>query len=240
MADTNHLLLPLMSAAQSQKHLTHNDAIIMLDALVQLAVIDRDLATPPASPSEGDRYIAASGAAGAWVGSDFNIFYYTNGAWTKIVPKAGFLAWVVDEQLLVFWNGSSWAPVNAVTDLAAQVVTANGAGTGITVVDELLTVSGASTTSTISFPNRSIIQAASVRVVTAVTGATSFDCGITGELNKFGGSLGIAAGSTNVGVIGPTAVYANTPVILTANGSNFTGGEVRVALHYVTASAPSS
>ena len=75
--------------------------------------------------------------------------------------------------------------------------------------------------------------------MTAITGATSYDCGITGEAQKFGGSLGIAAGSTNRGVIGPQAFYADTPIRLTARGGNFTGGAVRIAIHLLTVELPS-
>ena len=53
MDDTPNLGLPYIMAAQSQKHVTHNEAIRVLDAMVQLAVLDRDLSAPPVSPAEG-------------------------------------------------------------------------------------------------------------------------------------------------------------------------------------------
>jgi hypothetical protein len=62
--DTPNLRLPYIMAAQSQKHVTHNEAIRALDAVVQLAVLDRDLAAPPVSPAEGDRYIVAANPTG--------------------------------------------------------------------------------------------------------------------------------------------------------------------------------
>ena len=74
----------------------------------------------------------------------------------------------------------------------------------------------------------------------SLTGASSYDCGIAGEPSKFGGSLGAAAGSTNSGVIGPTAFYSDTPIRLTANGGNFTGGKVRIAVHTLTCGVPLS
>jgi hypothetical protein len=83
-----------------------------------------------------------------------------------------------------------------------------------------------------SFPTPSW---ATTRTITATTGAASYDCGIAGEPTKFGGSLGITAGSTNSGVIGPQAFYLPTPVRLTANGGAFGGGAVRVAVHYLMA-----
>ena len=90
----------------------------------------------------------------------------------------------------------------------------------------------------ISIPNRAIVFCVSTRTVTAITGAASYDCGLAGERSKFGGSLSIAAGSNNAGVIGPTAFYADTPVRLSANGGNFTGGAVRVAIHYILPRVP--
>ena len=68
MTETTHLGLPYLAAAQAQKHVTHNEALSRLDAVVQLAVIDTTLTVPPGSPAEGDRYIVADGATGAWAG----------------------------------------------------------------------------------------------------------------------------------------------------------------------------
>src|SRR5690606_11290456 len=108
MVDTTHLQLPLLAAAQAQKHVTVNEALLRLDALVQLAVKDRDLTAPPVSPSDGDRYIPASGATGTWDGWDLNIAWYVDGVWTKLVPRAGWLAWVEDEEALLVHDGSDW------------------------------------------------------------------------------------------------------------------------------------
>ena len=46
--NTPHLALPYIMAAQAQKHVTHNEALTALDALVQLSATSRMLATPPA------------------------------------------------------------------------------------------------------------------------------------------------------------------------------------------------
>ncbi|MGC1467553.1 MAG: DUF2793 domain-containing protein [Pseudolabrys sp.] len=65
MTDTTNLGLPCIEAAQAQKHVTHNDALRILDALVQLAVLDRDLSVPPGSPAEGQRWIVKATGTGA-------------------------------------------------------------------------------------------------------------------------------------------------------------------------------
>lgn len=112
MADeSTHLKLPYILANQAQKHVTHNEAIRLLDALVQLSVIDRDLTAPPGSPADGDRYIVGAGATGDWAGWDLNVAYYVDGAWMKLVPQTGWRAWIADESALVAWDGSNWSTV---------------------------------------------------------------------------------------------------------------------------------
>ena len=245
MADSANLALPLIAASQAQKHVTHNEALRLLDGIVQLSVKDRNLSAPPGSPAEGARYIVASGASGAWAGWVGSVALWVNGAWMRLIPQIGWMCWVEDESTALVWTGSAWTPwvdaVNLVARAAAVTVAegAQGYGTGMGVTEQTLSgLSGASVDSTIVIPNRSICLGVTSKVTTAITGATSFGCGIAGEATKFGASLGIALNSLNIGVIGPTAFYADTAVRLTANGGNFTGGAVRIAIHYLRLTAP--
>ena len=111
--------------------------------------------------------------------------------------------------------------------------TANGAGLSLVTMDEELTLTGASVTSTIAFPNQCVIVGASVRVTQAVRGAKSFSVGDGTSSTRYGSALGITRGSTNQGTVMPTGNYTSTPVIVTAAGGSFTGGTVRVAIHYM-------
>lgn len=245
MADSANLALPYLAASQAQKHVTHNEALRLLDGIVQLSVKDRHLSSPPGSPAEGARYIVASGASGAWAGWVGSIAMWADGSWFRLIPKVGWLAWVEDEALALIWNGSAWESFVSALGMiaqAAEVEVARGpAGftTGMAVSEQLLSgLSGATRDSTIVIPDRSILLGVTSRVTTSITGATSFSCGIVGEPDKFGSALGVSSGSTNVGVIGPTAIYADTPVRLTAAGGNFAGGAVRIAIHYLRCAAP--
>ena len=56
----------------------------------QESILDRDLATPPAMPSTGDRYIVATGGTGAWVGKDGQIAEFDGSVWVFSVPNEGF------------------------------------------------------------------------------------------------------------------------------------------------------
>lgn len=243
MVDSPKLLLPYLAASQAQKHVTHNEALRLLDGLVQLAVEDRDITAPPGSPGDGDCWIVASGATGAWAGWDDDIAMWSDGSWYRLAARTGFRAWVKDEAQLVVLASGGWAALGAGGPSPEVDVAIGPAGgtTGLAVAEELLSgLSGASVDSSVVIPDRTIVLGVSTRTVTAITGATSYGCGIAGQTTKFGGSLGVAAGSTNAGVIGPEAFYADTPIRLTADGSDFTGGAVRLAIHYATVGIPSS
>lgn len=111
MADTTPRLgLPLLAAAQAQKHVTHNEALAALDALVQLACLDKDLSVPPADPAEGDRYlIAAASPTGAWAGLSGQVVRYEDGIWVGAAPRPGWLAYLVDEADLYVFSGTAWS-----------------------------------------------------------------------------------------------------------------------------------
>lgn len=133
------------------------------------------------------------------------------------------------------------------TDLGT-VTGQHGSTIQIRVIEDLITCSGGSSVSTQQIPNRAIVCAVSTYVVTAIAGAASYNVdattsssGGTGTTSgQFGSSLGIAAGSNNSGVIGPTAWYATSTIKLTAQGGSFTGGTVRVAIQYILCGAPTS
>ncbi|MDX2287714.1 MAG: DUF2793 domain-containing protein [Hyphomicrobiaceae bacterium] len=112
MSETAHLKLPYIIAAQSQKHVTHNEALRRIDGIVQLSVLDRDLPAPPATPSEGDRYIIAASATGDWAGHDADIALFVDGAWVIVEAREGFLAWVADEDRIVVFDGAAWVDLD--------------------------------------------------------------------------------------------------------------------------------
>lgn len=125
MANSAKLNLPYMDAAQAQKHVTHNEALRGLDVVVQLSVLDRNLATPPVSPADGDRYLVAASATDAWAGQDNNIAAWQDNAWAIHTPQEGWLCWVEDEQVLLIYKAGAWATFSS------------GGGGGATTLTEL-------------------------------------------------------------------------------------------------------
>jgi hypothetical protein len=108
MAITHNLGITLLEQAQAQKEVTINQAIAVLDAAFNPSVLDKDLATPPASPTAGDSYLIASAPAGAWAGKANYVTYYDSG-WRFIAPKEGLTIWVADETAEYRYSGSAWA-----------------------------------------------------------------------------------------------------------------------------------
>ncbi len=149
-------------------------------------------------------------------------------------------------------GGFPAAKLSEVSPLSALMVAAKGAAHGSAVkigcLEDLIICSGASSVSTAQIPNRAIVYGVGVLVVSPITGASSYNVDATTApgggagttAGQFGSSLGIVAGSNNVGVIGPTAWYAPSTIKLTANGANFTGGQVRVVIYYMAFDPPSS
>jgi hypothetical protein len=82
-----------------------------LDRLVQLGVLDHT-ATPPLSPTVGDRYIVAVGGTGAWAGHDGAVTTYTASGWSHLSPKLGWQAYVAATQTLWVFD-SAWSELAA-------------------------------------------------------------------------------------------------------------------------------
>lgn len=107
MEETTNLKLPLLVPNQSQKEITHNEALVILDNLVNNGVKDKDLTTPPENPSQNDLYIVGVGASGEWEGKDNQLAFYDNG-WRFCQARQGTKYWVNDENCIYVFNSTSW------------------------------------------------------------------------------------------------------------------------------------
>jgi Protein of unknown function (DUF2793) len=128
MSDSLNLNLPYVEAAQAQKHVTVNEALSRLDALVHLAVVSRDIAAPPVAPTLGDRYLIPILPTGSWATHGGQIAMWLEGAWVYVVPKEGWRLWVSDEDVLLTYTGTGWAAGGVPTSLQnMQLIGVNAA-----------------------------------------------------------------------------------------------------------------
>ena len=127
------------------------------------------------------------------------------------------------------------------TDELHAAVSPNGTEMRFQIIEEdVATGSGATVDSSIQIPDGAVVFNVSSRVTSTISGAASFDVGTAATADQFGASLGTAAGAANLGTISPTGFNANTAIRLTANGGNFAGGSVRIAICFYKPLAPSS
>lgn len=108
MSNTARLALPYIAPLQSQKQVTYNAAMALLDQLVQPAVKSRTTAAPPGSPAPGDTYIVAPAATDAWAGKDGRFAAWLDGSWNFLTPSNGWIAYVVDTGELALFAAGAW------------------------------------------------------------------------------------------------------------------------------------
>ncbi|PQA88530.1 DUF2793 domain-containing protein [Hyphococcus luteus] len=124
MEQSPRLSFSYVAPSQAQKHVTVNEALRRLDALVQAAVRSRTETAEPASPAEGDAYILPGDASGdAWDNFDAgDVAAWQDGAWTRIAPFEGMRVWVGDDGEFVIYDGGAWGAVSGggASEIAAK------------------------------------------------------------------------------------------------------------------------
>jgi hypothetical protein len=105
---TPRLALPYILAQQAQKEVTHAAALNRLDALVQPAVQQIGLNTPPGSPSEGACWIVGASPTGAWAGQANKLAQRIGGAWASHAPFVGLVVFDAATLSQRVWTGSAW------------------------------------------------------------------------------------------------------------------------------------
>ena len=142
-------------------------------------------------------------------------------------------AWVRAERLTVTYEDGLWRDGIALT--------AHGGRVTLRAKEEELLLSGAftETTDAAFIPDRAVVLGVASRTTLSITGATSYAVSVLTAIPHSSGIFSASRlGSTNNGVIGPTAFYANTRVRVTANGGNFTAGKVRLIVYFLEMSVP--
>lgn len=127
------LALPYLQPAQAQKHVTHNEALQRLDAVVQLRIQDFGLTEPPNAPLPGDVVTVGAGAGGDWAGQDGLLALWDGTGWQFITPEEGWLAWDAAGQGLRVLSGDTWVPAAP----ALQDLPGLGVGTASDAVNRL-------------------------------------------------------------------------------------------------------
>ncbi len=112
MSDQTALLsLPYILPSQAQKHVTHNEALRMLDALLHLRVDGVGTDTPPESPQDGERHAVGNTPSGAFASHAREIAAFQDGAWAFYAPRPGWMLWDADGEALHVFHGGDWMKI---------------------------------------------------------------------------------------------------------------------------------
>ncbi len=140
MSSTSNLVLPYLAVGQAQKHVTVNESLRRLDALVQLSVVSAATAAQPASPADGAVYIIPAGKSGAdWSAfADGSLAYYRDGAWEQVTPRHGWIAYVKDADQILRHDGAAWTGLSSALGLSASDRVLGRASSGAGAAEEIV------------------------------------------------------------------------------------------------------
>ncbi len=124
------LALNYLAAGQMQSHVTLNESLTRLDALVQCRAISRTLASPPTDAVDGSLFILPSGAKEAdWSGLGTGaLVRFEAGQWSVVSVPEGLMVLIADEGCFVVSQEGQWRPFETAL-LSLQALTHVGIAT---------------------------------------------------------------------------------------------------------------
>lgn len=127
---TPRLLIPEILENQASKYITHNEALRVVDALVQ-TVVEQTLNTPPASPTNGQCWIVGSSPTGAYVGNANKIAQWYNTTWYFYTALSGWSVFNKAVGYRLRFDGTNWVAENQQSYIlvASDEITALTTGT---------------------------------------------------------------------------------------------------------------
>lgn len=232
---TMRLQLPLLQPAQAQKHVTVNEALMRLDGLTNPVLESTTATTPPGAVVDGQCWAVPPGAQDSWSGQGGRIAVGSNGGWVFVTPTRGMRAFVIDLGTEAVFDGQGWFS-------GAATFGTLGSGLAFGMSEREVVVGGGAAFDTgVAIPSGAMVIGAAARVTQALTGTlTSWRLGTAGATDRFGGGLGKAAGSWARGMLGaPMTYYSDATLLMTGEGGEFTGGRVKLAVHWMELRLPS-
>lgn len=105
---TPHWNLPYLATAQSQKEMTHNEALVIIDAVMRGMVENGPLDVPPADPMAGQCWIIGDNPEDEWLDKPQNLAIFTDGGWRFVVPHNRMKFYCISTGTILCFNGNEW------------------------------------------------------------------------------------------------------------------------------------
>ena len=109
MSDTTqNLVMPMIQPAQAQKHITHNEALLVLDGAVQLCLEAVGQNDPPAIFADGQIWAVGPAPTAGWTGQAGTLAMRASAGWLHITPREGWRAWDRASDSLRVYRDGQW------------------------------------------------------------------------------------------------------------------------------------
>ena len=108
MDETPRFRLPLLIPGQGQKEITHNEALLLLDAAIGSVAERRDIISPPTDAVEGQCWLVPPGAMLDWQGRSDQLAVWSAGGWRFLALPEGSTVFVNGEQRRIRRVGGAW------------------------------------------------------------------------------------------------------------------------------------
>lgn len=118
MENTGRFSLPMIMPSQAQKHVTHNEALTLIDGLMHLVIKTFGETIPPVTAQIDNAFVVGASATGAWFGRDGNIAFNTESGWRFVAPRQGTIALNAATADLVIFDQGVWKPLSDALDIS--------------------------------------------------------------------------------------------------------------------------
>jgi len=196
--------------------------------------------------------------------TDLEVQGRVNAAWVNLgVAGAGFVdvsGTPVNNQLAVWtdadtiegdanltWDGSSFDAAKLNWDGSILKIEGGANGQALTVkvaTTTIASMSGPSVTAVGLIPAGSFVIGVTTRVVVLITGPAGYDVGDGTDIDRWGNSILVAINTTSDITDFTSSALSTFPaandIVITSDGSNFTAGTIRITVHYIDLTAPTS
>ncbi len=227
---TTHLKLPYLAADQAQKHVTLNESLRRLDAMVHMQVLRFHQNTPPATPQAGDHYVIGANPTGLWQGKASQMAHYVDGAWEFLTPQNGWRVWDQRDKILRLYDGGKW--LNLAPQFSPQI------GFVTTSLDHVITP-GSYNDTALQILDRDLVLGVGARVMAALPNNQSWKLGVAADVGRYGAHIPGGAQATNIGMTShPMTYYAATPLRISGQDKALTSGTIRLQLHVLRLTPP--
>ncbi len=111
--------LPYLVVGQAQKEITHNEALVRIDALLE-PLIEAEVSTLPAVQSgaqAGKCWLVGSSPSGEWTGKSGQIACWNGGGWYFITPTEGMRIRNAALSCYMVYHTAEWHTPDSIADV---------------------------------------------------------------------------------------------------------------------------